>query len=44
MLEDKLQELSGEELQKLIKQLEKELELLKLKNLKKEIELEKPND
>ena len=32
MLEDKLKELSEEELNEIIKQLEKELELLKLQN------------
>ena len=38
------QQLSEEELNEIIKQLEKELELLKLQNLKKEIELEKTNN
>ncbi len=40
MLENKLNELSENELNEIIKQLEKELELLKLQNLKKELELE----
>ena len=40
MLENKLNELSENELNEIIKQLEKELELLKLQNSKKELELE----
>lgn len=48
MLEDKkkelskkeIQEMSDEELIKLIEELKKELELLKLKNIKKEVKVE----